>query len=206
MSTRGHSSLSQQGGIYYLTTTVMGWHHIFIKPVYLQLVIESMRFFQEERHVSTVGYCIMPNHVHWIFKLSDSDKNVVKIIQTFKSFTATQSIKTLKSEAKNGESGLLSIYRQKGSIQRESSDQLLDFFSVLAIKRSDQNHKFWQPDSDLRYVSSEDMLRQKLEYIHLNPIQPPWYLVENPTDFPYSSCKFYENGVDWNDLQIECLL
>jgi REP element-mobilizing transposase RayT len=184
----------------------MDWRHIFIKPIYLQMVIESIRFFQEKRHVSTVGYCIMPNHVHWIFKLSDSDRNVVKIIQTFKNFTATQSIRLLISEAKNGESELLNIYRQKDSIKRESSAKLLDFFSTLASKSPNQNHKFWQPDSDLRYLLSDDMLRQKLEYIHLNPIQPQWQLVDDPNAFLFSSCKFYEKSADWNHLRIERLL
>jgi putative transposase len=40
------------------------------------------------------------------------------------------------------------------------------------------------------------MLLQKLNYIHLNPLQERWNLAERPEEYHWSSAKFYDNGVD----------
>jgi hypothetical protein len=37
---------------------------------------------------------------------------------------------------------------------------------------------------------------EKLDYMHLNPIQPHWLLGKNPADYRYSSAIFYEQNVD----------
>ena len=39
-------------------------------------------------------------------------------------------------------------------------------------------------------IFSEQFLREKLNYIHGNPVRAG--LVENPTRYPYSSCRNYE--------------
>ena len=36
------------------------------------------------------------------------------------------------------------------------------------------------------------ILEQKLDYIHLNPLQEHWNLVTDPNEYLYSSCSFYE--------------
>jgi hypothetical protein len=41
---------------------------------------------------------------------------------------------------------------------------------------------------------------QKLEYIHNNPVQGKWKLVEYPEDYKYSSARFYFDGSDAFDL------
>jgi len=52
-----------------------------------------------------------------------------------------------------------------------------------------------------REILSKEMLEQKLDYIHLNPLQVHWNLVTDPNDYFYSSCSFYEkNTTDFNWL------
>jgi putative transposase len=43
---------------------------------------------------------------------------------------------------------------------------------------------------------SPEVLEQKLNYIHLNPLQEKWNLVRRPEDYLYSSASFYELGKD----------
>ena len=38
--------------------------------------------------------------------------------------------------------------------------------------------------------------RQKLDYIHFNPVSSHWKLSKNDPDCYYSSARFYKNGVD----------
>lgn len=39
-------------------------------------------------------------------------------------------------------------------------------------------------------------MEQKLEYIHLNPLQEQWNLASRPEAYKWSSAKFYESGFD----------
>ena len=36
-------------------------------------------------------------------------------------------------------------------------------------------------------------------YIHLNPMRGKWSLVNDPTEYYHSSCRFYEKGI--NDFE-----
>jgi uncharacterized membrane protein YpjA len=40
----------------------------------------------------------------------------------------------------------------------------------------------------------EDFLRQKMEYIHQNPVAKDWKLVEDRADYLYSSAGYYDYG------------
>ena len=188
-----------------MTATVMGWKHVFIKKTYLDKTIESLIFFQDKKDVMTAGYCIMPNHFHWVFKLPKRNQNIAKVIRTFKSYIATQVLKGLKIESTKGEASLYKPFKCSPNVTRETAEQLLRYFAQLAENVPDQSHRFWQQDSDLKIVESVDFLKQKLEYIHNNPVQPQWNLVENPSDYQYSSCRFYDVGADWNGIQLVVL-
>jgi putative transposase len=60
-------------------------------------------------------------------------------------------------------------------------------------KSSDANlRRFWQPRFYDFNVWSEKKVREKLDYMHANPITKK--LVEHPKDWPWSSWSFYETG------------
>ena len=58
----------------------------------------------------------------------------------------------------------------------------------------ERNHRFWQRDALAVHLNSKKKIEQKLEYIHLNPLQEKWNLVNRPEDYKWSSAKFYETG------------
>ncbi|MCB9256795.1 MAG: hypothetical protein H6579_06680 [Chitinophagales bacterium] len=41
------------------------------------------------------------------------------------------------------------------------------------------------------FIISQDLFEAKMLYIHNNPIQEHWSLVEEPEDYLYSSASFY---------------
>jgi hypothetical protein len=57
-------------------------------------------------------------------------------------------------------------------------------------------HRFWQRDPLAVMMNSRKLIEQKLEYIHLNPLQEKWNLARRPEDYRWSSAKFYEMGED----------
>ena len=40
------------------------------------------------------------------------------------------------------------------------------------------------------------IFQQKLNYVHLNPLQEKWSLTKKPEDYYWSSAQFYETGID----------
>jgi putative transposase len=69
--------------------------------------------------------------------------------------------------------------------------KVLDHFRVNERERE---FRFWQRDPLAILLDTEEKLDQKLEYIHLNPLQEKWNLCEQPEDYPWSSAAYYEYG------------
>ena len=40
------------------------------------------------------------------------------------------------------------------------------------------------------------MAKQKLDYIHFNPVSGKWQLAKDDLSYHFSSARFYENGKD----------
>ena len=87
-------------------------------------------------------------------------------------FTAKQIIERIK--VNGGEEELESIY----------------------VGLKDRRLQVWKRNSMTIDLISQKFLKQKLQYIHSNPCQPRWTLVEHPVDYRFSSAKFYETGED----------
>ncbi len=64
------------------------------------------------------------------------------------------------------------------------------------VSASDRQHNIWQRDPLAIYVFNLEMALQKLEYMHLNPMQQHWQLCKSTLEYRFSSANFYENGVD----------
>ena len=45
-------------------------------------------------------------------------------------------------------------------------------------------------------VYSRAVAKQKLEYIHFNPVSGVWQLSKDDLNYHYSSARFYESGID----------
>jgi len=64
------------------------------------------------------------------------------------------------------------------------------------VKESGRSHRFWQRDALAFLVNNNPICEQKIDYIHLNPLQEKWNLVKFPEDYRWSSASFYEFGND----------
>ena len=60
----------------------------------------------------------------------------------------------------------------------------------------ERNFRIWQRDPLAVLMDSRDKFEQKLDYIHLNPLQEKWSMVELPEDYKWSSARFYLTGQD----------
>ena len=63
-----------QSALYYLTLQVVDWIDIFTRQVYRDIVIESLKFCQQNKDLQIFGYVVMSNHVHLIANSHSSAK------------------------------------------------------------------------------------------------------------------------------------
>ena len=70
-------------GIYFITTTIVGWIDVFTKPVYCDIVIDSLKYCQKEKGLVIHAWCIMSSHLHLIVSSAGKEK-LPAILRDFK--------------------------------------------------------------------------------------------------------------------------
>ena len=53
--------------MFFTTSTVKDWIHIFQEEKFRTIIIDSLRFLIDQKRIKLYGYVIMPNHIHIIF-------------------------------------------------------------------------------------------------------------------------------------------
>jgi len=117
----------------------------------------------------------MENHLHLIA----SSQNLAKEIGDFKSFTARTIIDYLKKRGAKDVLRLLNFYKLK--------------------HKKDRTYQLWQEDSHPKLIIDDDMLTQKIEYIHNNPVKKRY--VEAPEHWLYSSALNYSGLSSFLEVQ-----
>jgi len=93
---RSGYQIRDQEGIYFITCTVIQWADIFSRPLFADIIIESLNFCIREKGLNVHAWVILSNHIHLIVspKIGNS---LSDILRDFKKFTAGKVIKTLNS-------------------------------------------------------------------------------------------------------------
>jgi len=156
--------------VYFWTDTIKGWKHLLENNHYKNIIINRWRVLAKREKLVIYGFVIMPNHLHLIWEMKEKNGKEMPYA-SFNKFTSYQFLNELRANHK---------------------DQLPYYIE----EDPERNHRFWQRDALAIHLDSKSKAEQKLEYIHLNPLQEKWNLVNRPEDYKWSSAKFYETGVD----------
>jgi putative transposase len=155
--------------LYFVTLTLHGWKRLLSEPAYASIVLGSLDWLRRRGRWSLYAFVIMPSHLHTVVRPSGS-LLITDVLRQFASYTAHAILKQLREEQQNG---------------------LLSFFAGHADPG--KRHGIWQ-EVQAKNVYSAAFLRQKLEYIHSNPVVKRWALADSRADYPYSSACFYDRG------------
>ena len=163
----------ESNSIYFLTMTVMDWVDIFTREDYRQIIIDSLKYCQEEKELEIYAWCLMSNHLHLIaagkengqFTLSD-------ILRDFKKFTSKAIVQMIKDIPESRRKWLLDRFEFAGRYNKK-----IEFY------------KFWQDGNEAKEVYSVEFLQQKITYIHNNPVRAGWVI--EPQHYKYSSAIDY---------------
>ncbi|OQK16055.1 transposase [Methyloprofundus sedimenti] len=171
---RSRYTITEPDQAHFMTCTVMEWLPVFTRTETVQIILDCWQYQREHQGLKLYGYVILENHLHFVAQAPQLDK----CISSFKSFTARQLIDYLK--ARHAES-LLARLR----------------FSKCAHK-VDREYQFWQEGVHAEMVFSEAIMREKLDYIHQNPIKRGY--VEKAEHWRYSSAGHYAGGASLIDI------
>ena len=166
--------IRDQQKIYFVTFTVINWIDFFIRDIYRDVFIKSVKHCQAEKGLEVYAWCMMTSHIHIIVGTQGKEP-LEGIIRDLKSFTSKSFRKLLEETDAVGES------------RRE---WLLWMMQRAGRKNSNNNDfQFWQQHNQPEVLDTNEIMDQKLEYIHMNPVKAGF--VDRPEAWLYSSAADY---------------
>src|SRR5437868_9875524 len=131
-----------------------------------EIFVNTLREVRDRFPYKLIGYVVMPDHAHAIV---------------------------------NTASGTISdwLRRVRGNSARSILDWLREEQHLMSLKKLEltipqkrhHTHAVWQKDPSVIDLWSPKFIRQKLNYLHLNPVRAG--LCEHPADWKWSSCRAY---------------
>ncbi|RLD33371.1 MAG: transposase [Bacteroidetes bacterium] len=162
----------EPGYAYFLTMTVVNWIDVFTRPVYKHIIVDALRYNQEEKGLVIYGWCLMSNHLHMIAE-AEEGKHLSDILRDFKKFTSKAITKEIA----------------ENPTESRKKWMLNEFEFAGRYNQKIKNYKLWQDGNEAKEIHSTSFLEQELEYIHNNPVRAE--IVELPEEYMYSSAKKY---------------
>lgn len=110
-------------------------------------MLDSLVFLQNKRDITLHAYVLIENHFHIIAQ----SENLSEKMRHFKSYTAKE---------------IIAIFKQK------KTGRLLKQLQYAKLKhKTESTYQVWQKGFYLKQIIGDDMMIQKIEYIHHNPVK-----------------------------------
>jgi len=170
---RSYKVFTDMNYAYFVTWTLVDWIHLFDKEPYRQIVLDSLNYLRTEKKTQLNAFVIMASHIHTIL-WPEIGVNLSDVIRDFKRFTSREISKEVK---------------------RQDATHYLHVFEKARSENRAQDvsqYQVWQEGSHPEAIFTEKFARQKMNYIHMNPVKAG--LVETADQWPYSSAPAYLLG------------
>ena len=119
------------------------------------IIIDSMSFLVQNNRVKIYAFVIMPNHMHLVWKVNN-DINPVDVQRDFLKFTSQK----IKFDLQDNESKLLKEFH---------------------LNSKDRKYQIWERNPLTSRLPNIEIVEQKVNYIHANPIRHKWNLCKEIT-------------------------
>ncbi len=172
-----------KNGLYFVSFATINWIDVFTRQVYFNVLTDSISYCRKEKGIELYCYCFMPSHVHLIFRSTNEDPS--GLIRDFKRHTSKKVIEAIQNNP-----------------QESRKEWLLWMFERAGKKNATTTkYQFWQQHNKPIELWSEKVIKQKIDYIHKNPVENGFVL--NPEDRKYSSARNFQE--DHTSLQIDTI-
>ena len=151
----------------YFTATILEWKYLLSDDRFKDVIVGSLRHMAERKRAMIHAFVIMNNHIHVIWHiLHPYTRDEVQ--RNMLKFTAQTIVRELRTEP-----------------------EVLQQYYVGA---SDRKYQVWERNPLTVPLWSEDVVKQKLAYLHNNPVRAG--LCINAADYEYSTASIYMSGED----------
>jgi REP element-mobilizing transposase RayT len=181
MSTKYKATTTDEA--YFITITTVGWVDIFTRVNQKYVIINALQHCQRNKGLEIYAYCIMSSHIHLLCKATNGFI-LSDVMRDFKKFTSKRIVQTIIDEPESRREWLLAHFQK----------------ACEHLKR-EQHYKVWQDGYHAEIVESNWFIKQKVNYIHNNPVQDK--IVTLPEDYYFSSARNYARLE--NELEIVLL-
>ena len=152
----------------FFTATVLEWKHLLVGDGYKDIILNSLRYMTDNNRVRVYAFVIMNNHMHLLWHIVHPNKQE-EVQRDFLKYTAQMILK---------------------DVRKNNSELLQDYY----VGAKDRAYQVWERNPLSIDIYSEEVMRQKLQYIHNNPVRAG--LCVHPEDYKYSSAAFYMGSGD----------
>jgi putative transposase len=167
---------------YFVTLTIINWIDVFTRREYKDILIDSLKYCIKNKGLEIYAWVIMSNHAHLI--IGTTDKPMQDILRDFKKHTSKTIIKAIEDNH-----------------QESRRDWLLSQFENAGkYNPNNEHYQFWQQGSHPIELWSNEVIDQKLDYLHNNPVTAGW--VDEPQHYLYSSARDYADIKGLLDIQL----
>ena len=170
---RSYRAVRDANYAYFITCSVVEWLPIFGNDAYRQIILDSLAYLRQHKSTELNAFVVMSTHLHAIL-WPQNGADISDVLRDFKRHTSRQ-------------------------ISREAAKQgHTDYMKVFAAARLSfrsgrgSDYQVWQETSHPEAIYGDDFARQKIEYVHNNPVRAG--LVSTAEDWPYSSARAYLLG------------
>jgi len=158
--------ISRDTPAYFLTSVTHNRLPIFRTDELKGVLCEAINEARLSGKVKIFAYAIMPDHNHL---LTDSSREIKDVLRFLNGISARRVINYLKE---NGHQASLDKLR-------------------IAEQRDTQKYSVYQHHPNAMRITGEDAFMQKVNYIHLNPVNDK--LVSHPDEYLFSSARLWHN-------------
>jgi putative transposase len=156
----------------FFTATCKDWLPLLQDNSCKDIITSSLKYLVEKERIRLFGFAIMNNHSHIIWQMLGEHKPEA-VQRDFLKYTGQQI---------------------KFHLQQNNPDLL----NKCMVKAKDRQYQVWKRKALSIDIYSEEVMVQKLNYLHLNPVKAG--LVVLPENYLYSSAAFYllqDEGFDF---------
>jgi REP element-mobilizing transposase RayT len=153
---------------YFLTLTVNNWLPLFTRPETVDILLDGWRYLRDNHAFTLHGYVILENHLHLVAHSPELPKDM----QRFKSYSAKRLLEVLETHQAERLLRMLALFKRR--------------YKTASI------YQVWEEGSHPQRIESEEVMRQKLDYIHYNPVKRGY--VDLPEHWRWSSARNYAGG------------
>jgi REP element-mobilizing transposase RayT len=158
---RSRYRINNENAAHFITSTIVEWLPVFTTGACCDIIVRSLAFCHEHKGLRIHGRVIMGNHFHALV----SGPTLSQTIGDLRKFTAREILDQISTEGRDWLMNQLAYFR-------------------AAHKRTSA-HQIWQEGVHPQSITTDDIMLQKLEYLHNNPVKRGW--VASPEHWRSSS-------------------